>query len=186
MFLLQAPLATRSDLPAPVAFELFWSLPIELRRYVLSRFLTDSKTLEKILKFTKSVDSDIRSDSFRCRQFSRPRTRRPVRCASLSQANPAMRRSFLAELAGVHVERNAARIIADCDGEPLAAALKALGVPRVRFEEIIQGISAVAGVRFTRRSKSRGIAGSFRYPVIQQGSRPADLLGLGRFPKRSL
>jgi uncharacterized protein (DUF2336 family) len=36
---LQAPLATRPDTPAPIAFELFWSLPPQLRRYVLSRFL---------------------------------------------------------------------------------------------------------------------------------------------------
>ncbi|NJM30338.1 MAG: DUF2336 domain-containing protein [Rhizobiales bacterium] len=49
---LLAPLSTRQDLPAPVAFELFWSVPPELRRYLLSRFLTDSETLNKILKIT--------------------------------------------------------------------------------------------------------------------------------------
>src|SRR5439155_22042910 len=52
---LQAPLSTRLDTPAPVAFELFWSLPAELRRYVLSRFLTDSETLDRVLKIALSV-----------------------------------------------------------------------------------------------------------------------------------
>src|SRR5437764_118574 len=52
---LQAPLSTRLDTPAPVAFELFWALPAELRRYVLSRFLTDSETLDRVLKIALSV-----------------------------------------------------------------------------------------------------------------------------------
>jgi len=45
---LLAPLATRADLPVPVAFELFWFLPQELRRFIFSRFLTDSENLTKI------------------------------------------------------------------------------------------------------------------------------------------
>ena len=55
---LQAPLATRSDTPAPIAFELFWIAPPDLRRLVLSRFLTDSETLNRILKITMAVDAD--------------------------------------------------------------------------------------------------------------------------------
>ena len=55
---LQAPMATRGDTPAPIAFELFWYLPTELRRYVVSRFLTDSATLDRILKITLAVDVD--------------------------------------------------------------------------------------------------------------------------------
>src|SRR4029078_916545 len=41
---LQAPLVTRHDTPSPIAFQLFWELHSQLRRYVLSRFLTDSET----------------------------------------------------------------------------------------------------------------------------------------------
>src|SRR4029453_14885948 len=52
-----APLATRLDTPPPVAFELFWVLPAELRRYILSRFLTDSETLNRVLKIARSVRS---------------------------------------------------------------------------------------------------------------------------------
>ncbi|MBI3673718.1 MAG: DUF2336 domain-containing protein [Rhizobiales bacterium] len=52
---LLAPLATRADLPAPVAFELFWFVPQELRRFIFSRFLTDSETLNKILRITMAA-----------------------------------------------------------------------------------------------------------------------------------
>jgi uncharacterized protein (DUF2336 family) len=132
---LQAPLATRPDLPAPVAFELFWTLPVELRRYVLSRFLTDSKTLEKILKITKSVDHDAAPEGPAAGFPSRERIDRfAALVASGDSVNAA---KLLAELAGVQ-EKSAARIIADSDGEPIAAALKALGVPRNRFQEIVQ------------------------------------------------
>jgi uncharacterized protein (DUF2336 family) len=132
---LQAPLATRSDLPAPVAFELFWSLPVELRRYVLSRFLTDSKTLERILKITKSVENESLSEDPLPGNFpARERVDQFVALVVSGDSTNAAK--LLAELAGVQ-ESNAARIIADSDGEPIAAALKAMGVPRVRFEEII-------------------------------------------------
>ena len=46
------PLCTRQDLPVHFAFELFWLAPAQLRRYLLSRFLTDSENLTKILRIT--------------------------------------------------------------------------------------------------------------------------------------
>ena len=45
-----APLATRADLPAPIAFELFWFVPAELRRRLVPSLLTVSETLTKSLK----------------------------------------------------------------------------------------------------------------------------------------
>jgi hypothetical protein len=60
---LQAPLATRPDTPAPIAFELFWSLPPQLRRYVLSRFLTESATLDRILKIAHALEESNGSES---------------------------------------------------------------------------------------------------------------------------
>jgi uncharacterized protein (DUF2336 family) len=132
---LQAPLATRPDLPPPVAFELFWSLPVELRRYVISRFLTDSKTLERILKITKTVDSDTLAEDAGAAGFP-PRERVDQFASLIASGDSAGAARLLAELAGLQ-EKNAARIIADGDGEPIAAALKALGVPRNRFQEIL-------------------------------------------------
>jgi hypothetical protein len=131
---LQAPLATRPDLPAPVAFELFWSLPVELRRYVLSRFLTDSKTLERILQITKLVEKaappETPSGGFP------PSESIDQLISFVVSGDVAKASQLLAELAAV-TENNAARIISDSDGEPLAAALKALGVSRGRFQDII-------------------------------------------------
>jgi uncharacterized protein (DUF2336 family) len=133
---LQAPLATRPDLPAPVAFELFWSLPVELRRYVLSRFLTDSKTLDRILKIAKSVVDDAVAEEPQPSNF--PARERVDEFVALLVAGDSLNAAkLLSKLAGVR-ESNAARIIADSNGEPIAAALKAMGVPRARFEEIIQ------------------------------------------------
>ena len=53
---LQAPLVTRADTPSPIVFHLFWRLPSELRRYVLSRFLTDSETISRILTMNREND----------------------------------------------------------------------------------------------------------------------------------
>lgn len=46
------PLCIRQDLPIHTAFELFWPAPVQLRRYLLTRFLTDSETLTRILRIT--------------------------------------------------------------------------------------------------------------------------------------
>jgi hypothetical protein len=128
---LQAPLATRSDLPAPVAFELFWVLPGELRRYVISRFLTDSTTLNKILKLTLRMDVDPQEAA--PDRFSSPedidRFLMHLHAGRKDEAEKLM-----AALLGLEA-RTAKRILADPDGEPLTVALKAMGATRARFEE---------------------------------------------------
>jgi hypothetical protein len=133
---LQAPLATRSDLPAPVAFELFWVLPAELRRYVISRFLTDSSTLDKILKLTMRMDCD-------------PQETTPVRFSSLEDMERLLElllagkrtetEELLAALLGLQTA-TAARILSDHQGEPLTVALKAMGATRARFEEVFSAL----------------------------------------------
>jgi uncharacterized protein (DUF2336 family) len=131
---LQAPLATRADLPAPVAFELFWVLPVELRRYVISRFLTDSVTLNKILKLTQRMDQEQEA---------------PPRFASaqdierlaglLSEPDPAGAEQLMAALLGI-APPTARRIVADMQGEPLAVAFKAAGASRADFERLLAGL----------------------------------------------
>jgi uncharacterized protein (DUF2336 family) len=130
---LQAPLATRADLPAPVAFELFWVLPAELRRFVISRFLTDSSTLGKILKLTMRIDSEAESPVGA--RFSTPEEIDRLVAAMASGSMPETERA-LAEALGLNLE-TASKIVADAHGEPLCVALKALGVTRARFEEIV-------------------------------------------------
>jgi uncharacterized protein (DUF2336 family) len=130
---LQAPLATRADLPAPVAFELFWVLPAELRRYVISRFLTDSSTLGRILKLTMRIDAETESPVGA--RFSTPEE---IDCliAAMASGNVPEAGRTLAAVLGLASE-TAAKILADARGEPLCVALKALGVPRARFEEVV-------------------------------------------------
>ena len=131
-FSLQAPLATRGDTPPPIAFELFWSLPVELRRYILSRFLTDSGTLDKILKLTQSVDNGKSSDH----KF--PPHRKIEELVELIAGGVTDEAAeMLAKLAGCNQE-NARRIIADPDGEPLAVVFKAMGLSRSGLSQAIK------------------------------------------------
>lgn len=132
---LLAPLATRADLPPPVAFELFWHLPPELRRFIFSRFLTDSETLNRILRITLATHGG------ECDQ-AQPETRFPPREAIDSAI--ALAASFrldeaarqLAAIGGI--ERDTAlRILSDRDGEPLMVLLKAMGYPRSGLDEVI-------------------------------------------------
>ena len=122
---LLAPLATRADLPAPVAFELFWFLPQELRRFIFSRFLTDSENLNKILKITLAAQ-----DSGEPRFPSREVLEDMLGHAARADVEEAAK--VLAEIAGVSHD-TALRILSDRDGEPLTVALKALGYPRSNF-----------------------------------------------------
>jgi hypothetical protein len=132
---LQAPLATRLDTPAPVAFELFWALPAELRRYILSRFLTDSETLNRVLKIALSVG--LPEDQAPEPKFpDKAKIDEFVELAAAAERQTAAVR--LAEIAGI-CEANATRIIADREGEPITVVFKALGVSRARFAEVIDG-----------------------------------------------
>lgn len=129
---LQAPLATRGDTPPPIAFELFWSLPVELRRYVLSRFLTDSATLDKILKITQSVDGSKSRDH----KFP-PKRKTEALIELIVDGVIDEAAEMMAELAGANVD-NARRIIVDPDGEPLTVMLKTMGLSRADFGEAIK------------------------------------------------
>ena len=134
---LQAPLVTRGDTPAPIAFELFWFLPSELRRYVLSRFLTDSETLDKILKITLAVDGSENSDGDQVEtKFADP-----VRMAEfvtlIEQGEIESGVELLAELAGINTS-NASRVINDSEGEPITVAMKAIGFARTEYSKVVE------------------------------------------------
>jgi uncharacterized protein (DUF2336 family) len=132
---LQAPLVTRGDTPPPTAFELFWFLPSELRRYVLSRYLTDSETLDKILKIALAVDGTSKSASADEAKF--PDKRLVEELIELIKDGPAKEAAAkLSKLAGIS-SSNAHRILSDPDGEPLAVAMKAIGCSRSAFSEAV-------------------------------------------------
>jgi hypothetical protein len=136
---LQAPLTTRADTPAPVAFELFWLLPVELRRYVLSRFLTDSETLNKLLKMASAVDVN---DNGEAGDGKFPEKKKVDLLVTLIEQNDiAEAIALMQEIAGVH-EATARRIIADADGEPLTVVFKVIGMTRAGFAEAIARVGA--------------------------------------------
>ena len=132
---LQAPLATRTNTPAPVAFELFWFLPSELRRYVLSRFLTDSETLGKILKITLAVDTSAGVQVTERKFPERARIEELVGLIEDGLTPEASR--LMASLSGI-CEACARRLIADPDGEPLTIIMKAMGATRALFSAALE------------------------------------------------
>lgn len=129
---LLAPLTTRADLPAPVAFELFWLVPPELRRFIFSRFLTDSENLNKILKITLAMQNDGSTlpEESETQFPDKELVETAIDLAVAGKLEEAAER--LAEIGGICKE-NAARILSDGDGEPLAVLFKALGYPRGRL-----------------------------------------------------
>jgi uncharacterized protein (DUF2336 family) len=126
---LQAPLATRADTPAPIAFELFWILPPQLRRYVLSRFLTESANLDRILKIAQTLDESNGEGIGNSRIADKAECEELV--GLIAQGNTAEAARKLASLAGISVA-NAERIITDSEGEPLTVAMKAMGMSRTQ------------------------------------------------------
>jgi uncharacterized protein (DUF2336 family) len=134
---LQAPLVTRQDTPVPTAFELFWFLPSELRRFVLSRFLTDSENLNRILKIALATGSgDTKSQDAPAEPQFPERQRVENLVALLVEGKTDQVIAELTELAQI-CEANARRIIADVDGEPLTIVLKVMGLSRAKFADAL-------------------------------------------------
>ena len=132
---LLAPLATRADLPPPVAFELFWHVPQELRRFIFSRFLTDSEMLNKILRITLATHGNEGGDAMGEGKFPpRESLDAAIDLAAANKIDKAAQ--AFADLGGIAWE-TAFRILADRDGEPVTVLLKALGASRAGFEEAI-------------------------------------------------
>jgi Uncharacterised protein conserved in bacteria (DUF2336) len=129
---LLAPLCIRPDLPVPYAFELFWPAPAQLRRYLLSRFLTDSATLTKILKITLDNSNDDASSN----EFPNSDDIK----SSLQLWYEGKQDEGAIALAGLtKIEPDTAtKILSDQPGDALAALLKAVGVPRSEVAEIFQ------------------------------------------------
>jgi uncharacterized protein (DUF2336 family) len=134
---LLAPLCTRVDLPAPFAFELFWVAPVQLRRYLLNRFLTDSETLTKILKITLATQGgeDASSSSFPAAED----VAAAIGCF-ISGDNQAgcEKLSILTKVNQATI----ARIFSDELGESVAILLKALGCQRQDFTGHMEALRA--------------------------------------------
>ena len=133
---LLAPLCTRNDLPAPFAFELFWIAPVQLRRYLLNRFLTDSETLTKILKITLATQG---GDDMAETTFPPPQEiADAVAMVAAGQEETACEK--LASLMTISAA-TVAKILSDHQGEPLAILFKAAGCSRADFAGHLRGLA---------------------------------------------
>lgn len=129
-----APICIRADLPVHFAFSLFWVAPPELRRYLLSRFLTDSETLTKILKIARGTHGENVGEK--------------------TQADPQLVKQALAQAASGDIADAAAilsdmsalapetvtRILGDRLGEPLMALLKTVSFPRSQIQDQVEAL----------------------------------------------
>jgi uncharacterized protein (DUF2336 family) len=122
--MLQAPLMTRADTPPAIAFDLFFDVPRELRRYVLTRFLADSSAIGRMLKIVAAIDRG---------SLARPGNGDVAGLiAALAGGAEDEAARLLAAAAGLPLAA-ARAILADAGGEPLAIALKAIGIGRKDF-----------------------------------------------------
>jgi Uncharacterised protein conserved in bacteria (DUF2336) len=129
---LLAPLCTRPDLPVPFAFELFWLAPVQLRRYLLNRFLTDSENLTKILKIARVTDGD-EPEAPLALDIEKISGAFDLLSAGETEA-AAFALSAMANINTATTER----ILADTQGEPMAALLKVIGVSRSDIAEAFE------------------------------------------------
>ena len=127
------PLCTRQDLPVHFAFELFWLAPAQLRRYLLSRFLTDSENLTKILRITMDSHGEEQAPApgIDLEAVGKALVRFMSDDASVSDRDEQV--STLASAAKIK-PATVERILQDDQGEPLMALLKVVGVPRSMLE----------------------------------------------------
>jgi uncharacterized protein (DUF2336 family) len=121
---LLAPLATRADMGAAVAFELFWLAPPQLRRFILSRHLTDSEALNRILKITVAANREAHHTQDVISQHALLDALDRAARGQLEMAAEELAR--LLKLSASTVTR----ILNDLSGEALVIMLKAAGYPR--------------------------------------------------------
>ncbi len=128
-----APLSTRADLSAPYAFELFWKSPPQLRRFLLSRFLTDSETLTKILKITLSADGEEGAGD----RLSTGEMVETLSRACKGKVEAAATKLAEALKVGVGCIM---RILTDNSGEAMVVMLKVAGFPRGNLGDLLAAL----------------------------------------------
>jgi hypothetical protein len=129
---MQAPLATRSDLPPAAGFRLFRHVPPRLRRHLISRFLSDSRLLDQVFSLILRDPPPASAE-----QISRIESM--IDSIAAGDAETAAR--LLSRLLELH-EDTARWIVSDRWGEPLVVVLKVLGYSRSTFPQAMGRITA--------------------------------------------
>jgi len=134
------PLVNRPELPVAVAFELYWCLPSELRRLMLSRFLTDSMTLGRILRMALTPDDGLAASGLRDnRTVAGEDLDAAIEAAARGRRDEACQ--LLARLSGL-ADGTVSRILGDPHGEALVVLFKVMEVNRTRFLAAIEKLRA--------------------------------------------
>jgi hypothetical protein len=129
-----------------VALDLMWRLPAELRRVIIARFLSDSVNLGRILSIALAA-----GDGPVLREGAVTHAEVDAAFGPLLAGKRDLTVSRVAQLACV-AEGTVERIFSDGEGEALVALLKALGLGRSRFDEVLERLRTASGLLKEGRS----------------------------------
>lgn len=127
---LESALCNRKDLPQAVGLELFWQGGQNMRRYLLTRFLTESAALGRVLGIGMKVDA---IPSF----GSKPSSEDIEKLISQIEKGDSKAAATLSRCCRIAPE-TAKKIVNDAGGEPITVVFKCLAQPRLVMAQALQ------------------------------------------------
>ena len=127
---LESALCNRKDLPQAVGLEMFWQGGQNLRRYLLTRFLTESAALGRVLSIGMKVDA---IPSF----GSKPSAEDIEELISQVENGDPEAAETLARYCRIAPE-TAKRVVNDAGGEPITVVFKCLAQSRLVMAQALQ------------------------------------------------
>ncbi len=127
---LESALCNRKDLPQAVGLEMFWQGGQNLRRYLLTRFLTESAALARVLSIGMKVDA---IPSF----GSKPSAENIEELISQIENGDPEAAATLARYCRIGPE-TAGRVVNDAGGEPITVVFKCLAQSRLVMAQALK------------------------------------------------
>ncbi len=127
---LESALCNRKDLPQAVGLEMFWQGGQNLRRYLLTRFLTESAALGKVMSIGMKVDA---IPAF----GGKPSPEDIETLVTQIEKGDAGAAATLSRYCRITSE-TAERIVNDPGGEPITVAFKCLAQPRLVMAQALK------------------------------------------------
>lgn len=127
---LESALCNRKDLPQAVGLEMFWQGGQNLRRYLLTRFLTESAALGRVMSIGMKVDA---IPSF----GSKPSSEDIEKLISQVENGDPKAADTLSRYCRIAPE-TAKRIVNDAGGEPITVVFKCLAQSRLVMAQALQ------------------------------------------------
>jgi len=127
---LETALCNRADLPQAIGLQLFWQVDRNLRRYLVSRFLTESSSLGKVMS--------IGMKSTAIPQFAGNASTEDIEAlVSQIEKGDAKAAATLSRCCRIAPE-TAERIVNDAGGEPITVAFKCLAQSRLVMAQALK------------------------------------------------